>query len=89
MDDAFATGTFFLLKRTFVKAHEGVFLELPALLAYLTVCAVVVFAVYFYHVPYGLFFPFHSFVFWVGWLWLHELKLTIINWSAGSNKTLP
>ena len=80
VDDAFAAGTFFLLKRAFVKAHEGVFLELSALLAYLTVCAVVVFAVDFYHVSYGLLFTFHSFVFWVGWLRLHvNLKLTIIS----------
>ena len=74
MNDAFAAGTFFLLKRAFVKAHEGVFLELSAFLAYLTVCAVVVFAVDFYHVSYGLLFTFHSFVFWVGYLRLHVIS---------------
>ena len=72
MDDAFAACAFFVLKRTFVKAHEGIFFELDAFRAQFTAVGVVVtFAVDFYHISYGFLFTLHTFVFWIGWLWLH------------------
>jgi hypothetical protein len=69
--DAFAAGAFFLLKGAFVKAHERIFLKLGAFGAEFTVGFVVAFAVNFCHVPYGFLFAFHSFMFWIEWLWLH------------------
>jgi hypothetical protein len=81
VDDAFAASAFFILKGTFVKAHEGVFLELSAFRAYFAFRAVVVFAVDLNHVSYGFLFTFHSFVFRVWGLRLHvypSLQKTIL-----------
>ena len=89
MDDAFAAGAFFVLKGTFVKAHEGVFLELSAFGAYFAFGAVVVFAVDFNHVSDGFLFPFHSFMFRVRWLRLHVISSLQNMLGTGANKTLP
>ncbi len=66
MDEAFAAGTFFLLKRTLVQTHESVFSELQAFSAKLILGSMMVSAVDFYHEFYGLFLSFHSFVFRIG-----------------------
>jgi len=68
---AFAACTFFLLKGAFVKAHECIFFKLRAFGAKVAFGSVVAFTVDLYHVPYGLFLSFHSFMFWVRWLRLH------------------
>ena len=71
MDYAFAAGAFFVLERAFVKSRECICFKFDAFRAQFAVSFVVVFAVDFYHVCYGLFFAFHSFMFWVRLLWLH------------------
>lgn len=88
MDDAFAACAFFLLKRAFVKAHECIFLKLGTFRAQFAVGFVVTFAVYLYHITYGFFLPFHSFVFWVRWLRLQVNQLKT-NKLAYSHKGLP
>ena len=89
MDYAFAAGAFFVLKGTFVKTHEGVFLELSAFEAYFAFRAVVVLAVDLNHISDGFLFPFHSFMFWVRWLRLHVISSLLNMLGAGANKTLP
>jgi len=71
VDEAFSACAFLLLKRTLIEAHEGVFFELAAFWAQFVVGSMMVFAVDFYHVSYGLFFSFHPFMVRVGWLGLH------------------
>ena len=71
VDEAFAAGAFFVLKRAFVKAHERVLFELPAFRAEYAVGFMVVSAVYFDHVTYRFLFAFHSFMLGVGSLRLH------------------
>jgi len=73
VDNAFAACAFFVLKGTFVKTHKRVFLELPAFWTYFAFSSVVVFAVDFYHVSNGFLFTFHSFMFRIRWLRLHEI----------------
>ena len=74
VDETFAAGAFFVLKRAFVKTHKSVLFELLAFGAEFAVGSMMVSAVYFNHVPYGFLFPFHSFVFWVGRLRLHAIS---------------
>jgi hypothetical protein len=74
MNDAFTAGAFFVLKGAFVKAHEGVFLELSAFGAYFAFRAVMVFTVDLNHISDGFLFAFHSFMFWVRWLRLHVIS---------------
>ena len=72
VDDAFAAGAFFVLKRAFVEPHKCVGLEFGAFCAKLAVSSVVSFAVNFRHVTYCFLFSFHSFMFRVRWLRLHD-----------------
>ena len=77
MDEAFAACCFLLLEGAFVEAHERVFPKLGTFGAHSAVCFVVVSAVDFHHVSDGSLLTFHSFMFGVGWLWLHvNLLLT-------------
>ncbi len=72
MDDAFAAGGFFLLKRTLVESQKSVITEFTALSAEFSVlCAMVVSAVDFNHVADGFLFSSHAFMVWVWWLRLH------------------
>ena len=69
--DAFAACAFLVLKWTFVKTHECIFFEFFAFRAEFAMSVVVSFAIDFYHVAYGFFLSFHSFMFWIRWLRLH------------------
>lgn len=89
MDDAFAASAFFVLKGTFVKAHERIFLKLPTLGTNFAMSAMVIFAVDFNHVSDCFLFAFHSFMLWVWGLWLHIIPSSPYSLSNGSNKTLP
>ena len=71
MYDAFSACALFLLKRTFVKAHKGIFLELGAFGAKFAMGSVMAFAVDLDHEAYCFLLAFHSFVFRVRWLRLH------------------
>jgi len=77
VDEAFATGAFFVLKRAFVKAHERVLFELIAFRADFAVGSMVVSAVYFDHVTYRFLFAFHSFMLGIGRLRLHPTSAPI------------
>lgn len=71
MDEAFAAGAFFVLKRALVKAQKRVFFELYAFGAEFAVGFMVASAVDVYHVRDGFLFPFHPFVLGIGGLRLH------------------
>ena len=62
VDEAFAAGAFFLLKRTFVKPQKSIFFEFFAFLAYFAVGSMVFSAVEVNHIPYGILFTSYPFV---------------------------
>ena len=71
MNNAFATGAFLVLEGAFVKPQKCIFFEFAALGAELPVGAMVIFAVYVYHVTDCLLFPSHSLVCRIMGLRLH------------------
>jgi len=86
VNETLAACAFLVLKRTLIKAHEGILFELLTFGAEFTVGVMMVFAVDVYHVANGFLFTLHPFVFWVRRLRLHYDQVLRASYS---NKGLP
>ena len=88
MYEAFAAGTFLVLKWAFIKSQERIFLEFSAFSAEFAVGSMMVLAVNVYHIADGFLFAFHSFVRWVRRLRLHFESLSEPK-DGAAHKDLP